>query len=138
LVFQHGAEPRCAYCGLHLLEPYEHWLLLTVDHVIPKRLIQRNGRWGRLRNRKQIANWIEDATNCVICCSACNHFTSRIEISENILGNPPRNDSNGEWNRFLQMRNELFTQKREHAIKQHRAERIFWNESWRRPIICGE
>ena len=28
-------QTSCAYCKMSLVDSYEHWLLLTVDHVIP-------------------------------------------------------------------------------------------------------
>ncbi len=28
-------QPACAYCGLSLVDTYEHWLLMPVDHVVP-------------------------------------------------------------------------------------------------------
>ncbi len=28
-------QSACAYCGLSLVDTYEHWLLMPVDHVVP-------------------------------------------------------------------------------------------------------
>ncbi|MDQ3466693.1 MAG: hypothetical protein M3411_00465, partial [Chloroflexota bacterium] len=33
----------CTYCGLDLVSEYQHWLLLSVDHVIPTAEARRLG-----------------------------------------------------------------------------------------------
>ncbi|MBU1938014.1 hypothetical protein KKG05_11495 [bacterium] len=125
-------EPRCAYCGLNFMEPYENWLLLTVDHVIPRGLVQRNGRWASLENIGQLTDWIHDAANCVICCSACNGFHLNILPDDENLNNPPKN-----WEEFREMRDRIFLKKQHHAIRRHRQERDYWNKKWRRLIVYG-
>lgn len=33
---QRTAQTRCAYCDVSLVDDYYHWLLMCVDHVVPK------------------------------------------------------------------------------------------------------
>lgn len=68
---EHG-QKSCAYCALSLVDSYEHWLLLTVDHVIPV----SEGR--RLRIPR---DWYESYSNIVLACSGCNGFRNRYEVS---------------------------------------------------------
>ena len=60
-----------------LVDSYEHWLLLTVDHVVP--VSDRDRREGhRLGIPK---NWHESYSNIVLACSGCNGFRNRYEVS---------------------------------------------------------
>lgn len=72
----HG-QSSCAYCGMSLVDSYQHWLLLTVDHVIP--VSDKDRRGGhRLGIPKQ---WHESYSNIVLACSGCNGFRNRYEVS---------------------------------------------------------
>ena len=61
-------ETACAYCGLSLIDTYEHWLLLQVDHVVPV------GEAIRLGVPHE---FYEDLCNHVLACSGCNRFDNR-------------------------------------------------------------
>jgi hypothetical protein len=71
-------ETSCAYCGLSLVDDYYHWLLMSIDHVVPVAEARRVGICSQ---------FYEDAINLVLCCSGCNGFGNRYrckaEISEN-------------------------------------------------------
>ena len=70
-------QTSCAYCRMILVDSYEHWLLLTVDHVVP--VSDRDRREGhRLGIPK---NWHESYSNIVLACSGCNGFRNRYEVS---------------------------------------------------------
>ncbi len=50
----------CVYRGINLIEPYENWLNLSVDHVIPNCTLNK---WG-----EQYMDWIGCIANLVPCC----------------------------------------------------------------------
>lgn len=58
-------QTQCAYCGQSLVDTYAHWLLLSVDHVVPRAAGVKVGIDGR---------YLNDYINCVLCCSGCNGF----------------------------------------------------------------
>ena len=64
-------QTSCAYCGLSLVDTYEHWLLMSVDHVIPT---QTGLALGIERS------WVEDFCNTVLSCSGCNGFRNRFPL----------------------------------------------------------
>ena len=62
-------QTRCAYCEMDLTDTYEHWLMISHDHVIP-------------RNAAKIVGieWVDNLYNIVLCCSTCNTFLNRYRI----------------------------------------------------------
>lgn len=63
-------QTKCAYCGLSIVESFQNWLMLRVDHVVPGGEARRVGIPPLL---------YEDAINLVLCCSACNGFGNRFK-----------------------------------------------------------
>ena len=112
-------QTSCAYCGVSLVDDYYHWLLLSVDHVIPKKECQR------LNLPK---DWRESISNLVICCSACNGFDNHYKI--------PWDEPDGSWNidRFFQLRNRVFEDRKTRILKRHEEERkLFQSRPWEKP-----
>jgi hypothetical protein len=105
---------RCAYCDRNLLEPYEAWLDLSVDHVVPTSTIWYD----------KCANWLEDFFNIVTCCRACNEFLNRYKCSELAPENLPQ---------FLTIRDRVFKDKRRRTRERHQEERR-WYEDWKRSL----
>ena len=66
-------QHTCAYCGLNLVETYENWLTMALDHVVPDNVCKA---WGLPHN------WKEDYSNRVLCCTACNTFGNRYTPKE--------------------------------------------------------
>ena len=64
-------QTECAYCGVSLVDDFYHWLLLSVDHVIPQKESQRLGI---------PIEWFDSYSNLVICCSGCNGFDNRKKL----------------------------------------------------------
>jgi hypothetical protein len=60
----------CAYCRLGLVERFEYWLQIHLDHVVPRDVCKR---WN-LRE-----DWWDDYTNIVLACAACNEFDNQYE-----------------------------------------------------------
>ena len=95
----------CVYCGRELAEPYEAWLDLSVDHVVPAETIKRLG---------YLSQWVDDLINLVTCCRACNEFLNGYRVRE------PAPES---LNEFLNIRDQAFGEKRRRARGCHERER---------------
>jgi 5-methylcytosine-specific restriction endonuclease McrA len=96
---------RCAYCGFDMASPYEAWLNLSVDHVVPQHLAKAG--WPR--------EWVLDLINLVTCCRACNEFLNGYRVPETTP--PPSLDE------FVDLRDRVFAEKLGHAQKRHTVER---------------
>jgi hypothetical protein len=74
-------QQRCAYCGVDLLGNYHQWLLMNVDHVVPKQLAEL------LKIPMEFWN---DYANCVLACSGCNGLCNQAYKNlENVLPRAP-------------------------------------------------
>ena len=62
-------QRRCAYCGVDLTSNYHQWLLITIDHVVPKQLAEL---------LKIPTDFWNDYANCVLACSGCNGLCNQI------------------------------------------------------------
>lgn len=110
---RHGYGPEvfdqcgwhCAYCDRPLLERYESWLDVSVDHVIPQ-----STPWHGAGKP-----WIRDIFNLVTCCRACNEF-----LNQHIVRNPEP----ATVEEFTTLRDQVFAAKREKARKRHDQERV--------------
>jgi len=96
---------QCAYCGFEMGAPYENWLNLSVDHVVPAHLV--NAGWPR--------EWVLDRINLVTCCRACNEFLNGYRLT----GVPPPPT----FAEFIATRDRVFDEKTGHALKRHAIER---------------
>lgn len=106
-------QTQCAYCGMSLVDTYEHWLLLTIDHVIP------TGQ-GAIVGIPD--DWLKDYANAVLCCSACNGFCNRFRLPEG-TSRPP------DFRGFTELRDEIFRQRMKALIKAHEKERAFYTRN---------
>ena len=113
---KHG-QTSCAYCGMSLVDSYEHWLLLTVDHVIPVSGKDRKGKHG-LGIPK---GWHESYSNIVLACSGCNGFRNHYKVSCQ-----ERKES---WNEseFFHLRDRVFQQKAALIEEARNSEMDFYN-----------
>jgi len=100
----------CAYCGRALLDSYDAWLSVSVDHVVP-----RSVSWYSAR-----LQWVEDIFNLVTCCRACNEFLNQYLCAE---AEPTTVAA------FVDIRNRVFVGKQEHARQRHADERD-WYGRW--------
>ena len=109
-------QTYCAYCGTSLVDSFEHWLLLSVDHVIPSSEYKRIG---------MPADWGESYSNIVLCCMGCNGFGNRYRI--------PWDESGESWalDRFFSLRNRVFDDRKSKILSRRAEEiRFFENKSW--------
>jgi hypothetical protein len=70
---QRTCQTKCAYCQVDLVQSFENWLQMALDHVIPKNVC---------RDLCIRDDWREDCINKVLACSACNSFDNRYRLGE--------------------------------------------------------
>jgi hypothetical protein len=96
---------QCVYCGFDMGAPYESWLNLSVDHVVPGHLVKAG--WPR--------EWVFDRINLVTCCRACNEFLNGYRVTDVAI--PPT------FADFIAIRDRVFDEKRDLALARHLVER---------------
>ena len=120
---QQTGQRVCAYCGVDLVSDYHHWLLLTVDHVIPAAEGLRLG---------MPVEMIHSYSNLVLCCSGCNGFGNRYAVKDVM----PQDH----WavDEFFKLRNQVFVT-RQALIKDRREEemRTFNKGRWNDRVAVG-
>jgi hypothetical protein len=99
----------CAYCGMDMSAPYENWLQLSVDHVVP----------SGARSSGYPPAWLEDVTNLVTCCRPCNEFSNAFVVAEPA----PR-----EVEAFFLLRDRAFIAKRALLRTKHEKERQWYQD----------
>jgi len=92
----------CVYCGLDMRTTFVGWLQLSVDHVIPR----------QMEDRGYEPEWVDDITNLVTCCRACNDFGNRFVVTD---PSPKTHEA------FLDLRDRVFLERRA-AIAAKRAQ----------------
>jgi hypothetical protein len=111
-------QTRCAYCDLDISDTYDHWLHLSVDHVIPASMAKHEG-WRE---------WVDNADNMVICCSACNGFLNGFRICEDAVAPTT-------FEEFAALRAAVFRRKQAKALERHKGERqVFDSRPWEQEI----
>lgn len=88
-------QTSCAYCGLSLVDTFEHWLLLSVDHVMPR---------GEAMRLRVPSSFYEDAINLLLCCSGCNGFGNRYRV-------PAEPRVGWQLDDFLELRDQVFAER---------------------------
>ena len=95
------------------MNDYHHWLLMSVDHVIPK------SEAAKLGIPPELA---ESLANLVLACSGCNGLGNRFAIAEE--------EAKSTWTTgdFLKLRDETFV-KRKAVIAECRAKEMAFFDS---------
>ena len=115
-------QTRCAYCQVSLVDDYYHWLLMSVDHVIPRGA-------GKAVGIQSI--YLEDFINLVLCCAGCNSFNNRYVIPNNLKERLP----DTELERFLALRDRVFEDRRARiAERRAREQDFFAGKPWEKAI----
>lgn len=110
-------QTNCAYCGVSLVDNYYHWLLMSVDHVVPR------GEALRLGISTQYS---EDFINLVLCCAGCNGFGNRYR-----LPHEPR--PFWQLHEFVEIRDEAFAARFTSIMIRREAEqKFYWSKPWER------
>jgi hypothetical protein len=112
-------QRSCVYCGLSLADTYEHWLLLSVEHVLPQQTMSRGPEWKQ---------WVDNVYNLAICCQPCNTLLNGFRLAPEV-GAPTTYDG------FFALRDAFFSEKKAYVQKWHEAQRrIFDTKPWDRPL----
>ncbi len=111
-------QTSCAYCAVSFIDRYEHWLLLTVDHVIP--VSDKDRKNGHRLGLKK--SWHESYSNIVLACSGCNGFRNRYEI-----GWQGHKESWSE-SEFFELRDRVFKEKSSLIEEARKAEIAFFRK----------
>ncbi len=108
-------QTSCAFCNINLVGDYHRWLLLVVDHVLPRKECERK----QLRGAPE--QWWESMSNLIICCSGCNGLTVREEITWG-----PWED----WSvqAFVRDRNRVFEERKRLVLKRRTEEMKFFRD----------
>jgi hypothetical protein len=118
LELQHlTGQEICAYCEVILTNDYYHWLLLTVDHVIP------TGECKRLGIPDE---WAESYSNTALCCSGCNGLNNRYQIRGY--------DHKDKWtlDEFIKLRDKVFVERKTEILNLRLKEVEFFNsQPWK-------
>ena len=91
--------------------PYEAWLDISIDHVIPTECVKRLG---------YPHEWVADIANLVTSCRACNEFLNGYRVSEE----PPQTSED-----FFELRDRHFVAKRAWVLARHEHEQA-WYAGW--------
>jgi hypothetical protein len=103
-------QTRCAWCDVDLVSDYHHWLLLTVDHVVPTAEVRRLGIPLDLS---------EDFLNLVISCAGCNGFDNQYRSTKTPLQAWSIED-------FAAFRDAVFLERRPRIAKRRDSEMEFF------------
>jgi hypothetical protein len=103
----------CAYCRVSLVDDYYRWLLMGVDHVVPK---------GQAIQLGISVLLYDDLINLVLCCSGCNGFGNRYRVPSEFI------DPVGDWtlDRFLSLRDRVFEDRFQRIAERRTRERAFF------------
>jgi len=113
-------QSACAYCGLNLVDTYEHWLLMSVDHVVPTKAGLAMGI---------DKTWLEDCCNTVLCCAGCNGFGNRFKLAAAVT--LPVDVAS-----FVELRNTTFATRKELILVAREKERDFYSDRpWEKRLV---
>jgi len=110
-------QTNCAYCDRNLVDRYENWLDMALDHVVPTSVCGGLG---------VIADWVDDCANRVLACAACNSFKNRFKPSYEIAC-PLSLEG------FFNLRDSVFAERKSLIRQRHDDERSFFERRlWER------
>lgn len=116
---QMTGQEECAYCGMSLVDTFEHWLQIALDHVIPRSAATKLGI---------PAEWIEDYSNRVLCCGACNTLDNRCLTPEDALC--PLDEEE-----FFNLRDRMFLFRKERiALRRDKERNFYLSKPWDAPL----
>jgi hypothetical protein len=108
-------QTRCAYCGISLVDDYYHWLLMSVDHVVPVNEANRLGIPPAL---------IHGVVNAVLACSGCNGLDNKRTMPDEQP--PPK------WTleEFTRLRDRFFSERKARIAERRAEEMRFFDRTW--------
>lgn len=110
-------QTHCAYCGTSLVDDFHHWLLMSLDHVVPESEFMRLGIPVEFGG---------DCINLVLACSGCNGFRNRFKVSIELL----RSETDSAWtiDEFVTLRDAVFNLRYGAIEKRRIAEQLFFHQ----------
>lgn len=107
-------QTRCAYCHMSLTDPYENWLQMALDHVVPRSVCKEFSLSDE---------WTHDASNLVLSCTACNGFGNRYKAPKTVQCPTSLEE-------FYDLRDQIFIERLNSIKRRHEEERAFhaWTE----------
>lgn len=102
----------CAYCGMDFAADYRNWLQMALDHVVPTRTGTTKCIPGK---------WLDDASNKVLACAACNGFQNRYKLPED-------EPCPATLEAFYELRDRVFLERKARVEQSHLRERAFFNK----------
>lgn len=112
---QKTGQTACAYCGLDLANSFTNWLQMALDHVVPKSVCKK------LLLQDE---WVEDYTNRVLACGACNGFDNQYKAS-------PETVCPQSLEEFYSLRDRIFNERKARiAARRNEDEAIFKKRPW--------
>ena len=112
--YQRTHVHTCGYCGLDLTSSYGIWLNIALDHALPISVCNKLEIWR---------DWMDDYSNSVLTCSACNSFDNRYKPTFS-LEKPMFLEE------FFTLRDRVFVERRDRILKAHEREEQFFREKW--------
>jgi len=109
-------QSTCGYCEVSLIDDYYHWLLMSVDHVVPRSVAESLGI---------IPVYYEDFINLILCCSGCNGLKNRDTVAK--LGLPHEPQPSWTLEEFLSFRDQVFAVRRRRIEDRRKEEQAFFN-----------
>jgi 5-methylcytosine-specific restriction endonuclease McrA len=113
-------QTTCGYCQMSLVDSYEQWLLMSVDHVLPHSAC-------RELNIPEI--WWHDYSNLILSCAGCNGFKNRWKLD---VGDPPK-----PWtlDQFYDLRDAAYLARLPLIEMARQTEKAFFaSQPWRKPL----
>ncbi len=109
-------QTDCAYCGLNFLANYRNWLNMALDHVVPTSLCLEF---------EVKPEWIDDCSNRVLACAACNGFENRYKPSFRI-------SKPSSLPRFYDLRDRIFRERYDKIqLRRDKEHEFFMSKPWK-------
>ncbi|HEX5323197.1 MAG TPA: hypothetical protein VFW40_05375 [Capsulimonadaceae bacterium] len=108
-------QTSCAYCGMSLVDTFEQWLQMALDHVVPASVCRGLGIHPE---------WYDDCINKVLACAACNTFGNRYKP-------PAETACPTTLEAFCTLRDRIFADREERIETRRELERVYYEQrSW--------
>lgn len=111
-LIQLTGQKCCAYCGIDLVETYDAWLSMVLDHVVPVSVC-------KVLNIPVELAW--DYSNTVLACAACNGFCNRYRPS--VASIDPTN-----LNDFYNLRDQIFLERKAKIQERRENEKQYYEK----------
>jgi hypothetical protein len=116
-------QHSCAYCGMSLIDTFEHWMQMCLDHVIPvscAKVLKLDG------------DLYDDITNKVLACAGCNTFGNRYVPKFDIP------EVGRDEEAFFDLRDKIFVERKSQILDRRNLEMTAYNKAlWKNGVSPG-